>query len=122
MLLAGTQYKVTVDDMIVTERINGVEVGTTVRSESVLLVGSKGATVIGQPLVKDAFVDLAVEEHPLADKVIIFKKIRRKQYKRWKGYRAQLTVLRVLRLGFSPEIDEQIKQADAAATAPMHGS
>ena len=68
MLLGGTQYKVSVDDLISVERLP-YQVGQTVRNESVLLVGSLAATIIGKPLVAGAYVEFTVEEHPLADKV-----------------------------------------------------
>ena len=66
-----------------------------VRNESVLLVGSRDGTVIGKPLVAGAYVEFTVEEHPKADKLIIFKKKRRKGYQRWRGFRAHLTLLRI---------------------------
>lgn len=86
MALGGTQYKVATDDVIAVERMPyevpartprhaarahthvpaAVQVGQTVRNESVLLVGSRDGTVIGRPLVSDAFVEFTVEEHPQA--------------------------------------------------------
>ncbi len=92
--LGGTQYKVAVDDVICVEKMK-VDVGETIHVNRVLLVGSKDATIIGSPLIKDATVEATVEEQALADKVIVFKKKRRKGYRRWKGHRSALTILRI---------------------------
>ena len=101
--LGGTQYKVAPDDAICVEKLP-VAVGEVVAYDRVLLVGSADATVIGSPYVRDAVVEVRVEEQALADKVIVFKKKRRKGYRRWKGHRAPLTVLRVASIG-CPELD-----------------
>ena len=101
--LGGTQYKVAPDDAICVEKLP-VAVGELVAYDRVLLVGSADATVIGSPYVRDAVVEVRVEEQALADKVIVFKKKRRKGYRRWKGHRAPLTVLRVASIG-CPELD-----------------
>ena len=101
--LGGTQYKVAADDAICVEKLP-VSVGEMVAYDRVLLVGSADATVIGSPYVRDAVVEVQVEEQALADKVIVFKKKRRKGYRRWKGHRAPLTVLRVASIG-CPELD-----------------
>ena len=52
-------------------------------------------TVIGRPLVEGAKVVARVEEQTLDEKIDIFKKKRRKNYRRWNGFRRQVTVLRV---------------------------
>jgi len=108
MELGGTQYKVTTDDLITVERLRGFHVGEVFRNESVLLVGSRSATIIGSPLVPGAYVEGTIEEQALASKVIVFKKKRRKGYRRWKGYRAALTVVRIGAIRLSPEMEEQI--------------
>jgi large subunit ribosomal protein L21 len=70
----------------------------------VLLVGSKFATVIGHPLVPQARVTLQVEEITLDQKVTILKFRRRKNSRRRKGFRRQLTILRVTNI--SPPASE----------------
>lgn len=62
----------------------------------VLLLGSKDQTIVGRPTVPDAAVFAVVEEHALDEKVIIFKKKRRKNYRRTTGHRQELTRLRIL--------------------------
>ena len=94
MELGGTQYKVAADDVICVEKMP-VSVGSVIHADRVLLVGSKEATIIGTPLIPEACVQATVEEQSLADKVIVFKKKRRKGYRRWKGHRSPLTILRI---------------------------
>ncbi|XP_059428720.1 large ribosomal subunit protein bL21m-like [Corylus avellana] len=62
---------------------------------NVLFLGSSTQTIVGRPIVPDAAVHAVVEEHALDAKVIIFKKKRRKNYRRTKGHRQELTKLRI---------------------------
>jgi large subunit ribosomal protein L21 len=94
--LGGTQYKVTPGDLINAEHVRGSEVGTELMLRRVLAVGSAGTTVLGRPTVPGAVVRVAVEEHALDRKVIVFKKKRRKRYQRTRGHRRLVTRLRVL--------------------------
>ncbi|XP_020106591.1 50S ribosomal protein L21, mitochondrial-like [Ananas comosus] len=59
------------------------------------MLGSRTQTIIGRPILPDAAVHAVVEEHALDAKVIIFKKKRRKNYRRTKGHRQELTKLRI---------------------------
>lgn len=61
----------------------------------VLLLGNVNQTIIGRPFVEGAVVRARVEEQTLDEKIDIFKKKRRKNYRRWNGFRRQVTVLRV---------------------------
>ena len=108
MELGGTQYKVTTDDLISVEKLNGFNVGEIFRNESVLLVGSRSTTIIGQPLVTGAYIEGIIEEQALATKVIVFKKKRRKGFRRWKGFRASLTVVRIGAIKLPPDLEDQI--------------
>ncbi|KAI9980067.1 hypothetical protein PInf_026836 [Phytophthora infestans] len=80
--LAGTQYKVTQGDVVITEKIKEAKVGEIMDIDEVLLLGNVNQTIVGLPLVEGAKID-------------IFKKKRRKNYRRWNGFRRQVTVLRV---------------------------
>ena len=88
--------KVTLDDMIVAEKIKGAEVGQVLSISDVLLVGGLARTLIGRPTVAGYTVKLLVEEQAKAEKILVFKKKRRKGYKRTKGYRRSITILRVI--------------------------
>jgi large subunit ribosomal protein L21 len=90
----GSQYKVVPSDKIVTSAMAGA-IGQEVKLNEVLLVGSATSTIIGTPVVENSFVTAVVEEQTLADKVIIFKKKRRKNYRRRTAHRQSVTVLRI---------------------------
>ena len=76
--IKGLQYKVTKDDRVMSELLDDFEVGTQIELEDVLLVGTKDYTSIGRPNVKNARVFATVEETSQTEKVLIFKKRRRK--------------------------------------------
>jgi large subunit ribosomal protein L21 len=87
----GKQYKVAKDDVITVEKLAG-DPGATVTFDSVLMAGEGGNAKIGPA---GAAVTAEVVEQIRSDKVIIFKKKRRHNYRRKNGHRQSLTVLRV---------------------------
>ncbi|HZO81193.1 MAG TPA: 50S ribosomal protein L21 [Candidatus Binataceae bacterium] len=89
----GKQYRVGVGDQITVERIAG-EVGAEVELGDVLAIGGD-APVIGTPTVADAAVRARIVQQPRGTKVIVFKKKRRKNYRRKRGHRQELTVLKI---------------------------
>src|SRR5271154_6292684 len=86
----GKQYKVAPNDVIRVEKLAG-QAGESITLDQVLMVGDK----IGAPTVAGAKVLATVIEQTRAEKVIIFKKKRRQNYRRKKGHRQELTVLRI---------------------------
>jgi large subunit ribosomal protein L21 len=90
----GKQYRVAQNDLIRVERLTG-EAGDSVAFGEVLLVGDGDQSTVGTPTVAGASVAGTVVEHVKADKVIIFKKKRRHNYRRKKGHRQNLTVVRI---------------------------
>jgi len=90
----GKQYRVAPGDQIVVERIKG-DVGSNISLSEVLAIGGNGAPVIGKPLVPDAAVSARIVQQPRGTKVIVFKKKRRKNYRRKRGHRQELTVLKI---------------------------
>ena len=74
------------------------EVGTSVDLE-VLAVGDGKETKVGSPLVDGAKVSATVVDHGRAPKIVVFKKKRRKQYKRTKGHRQGYTTLKIESIG-----------------------
>jgi large subunit ribosomal protein L21 len=90
----GKQYKVAKDDVIAVEKLAG-EPGATVELGEVLMVGDGAAVSAGTPLVAGASVSATLVEHRLADKIIVFKKQKRKNYRRKRGHRQRQTVLRI---------------------------
>ncbi|MDP3532150.1 MAG: 50S ribosomal protein L21 [Alphaproteobacteria bacterium] len=94
----GKQYRVQENDLLVVERLNG-EVGSKVRLDDVLMVGNGDQVSIGQPAIDGAFVEAEVMIQRKGKKVIVFKKIRRHNYRRKKGHRQYETVLRITTIG-----------------------
>jgi len=90
----GKQYKVAKDDVIVIEKLP-TEAGGTVEFKDVLMVGGAGATKVGAPLVAGASVKGTVLAQQRGEKVIIFKKRRRKNSRRKNGHRQAETVVRI---------------------------
>ena len=93
----GKQYKVSKDDIITVERLAG-DAGAKLEFTDVLAIGEGPDTTFGTPLVEGARVKAAVLEQTKGDKIIVFKKSRRKNYRRKRGHRQQLTVLRITEL------------------------
>ncbi|AUG54006.1 MULTISPECIES: 50S ribosomal protein L21 [Thalassospira] len=90
----GKQYKVAANDVIKVEKI-AAQAGETVTLDQVLMVAGDGAPQVGAPLVSGASVVAEVLEQAKGDKVIVFKKKRRHNYRRKNGHRQNLTVLRI---------------------------
>lgn len=90
----GKQYRVAPGDQVTVERIEG-EVGSTVALTDVLAIGDAETTSIGAPNVADAAVHARIVQQPRGTKVIVFKKKRRKNYRRKHGHRQELTVLQI---------------------------
>ena len=89
----GRQYRVAPDDVLEIGKIAG-DVGTIVQLGEVLLVGGE-SPVLGTPTVAGASVAAEVLDHKRGPKVIAFKKRRRKNSRRKRGYRDEITVLRI---------------------------
>ena len=90
----GKQYKVAPGDVILVEKLDG-EAGAEIKLEDILLVNDGTTTVIGSPTVEGAAVSATIVEQGRGDKVLVFKKKRRQNYRRTKGHRQDLTVLRI---------------------------
>jgi len=92
--VGGTQYKVVEGDQILVIKLDA-PVGEKIILDKVLLVGSPTFTAIGTPIVPEAKVWATVEEQTLSDKVTVFKKKKRKNYRRNRGVRHPITILRI---------------------------
>lgn len=90
----GKQYKVAMNDVILVEKLE-VEAGADVTFSEILMVGEDTNLKVGAPLVKGASVVAKVLDQAQADKVLIFKKHRRHNYRRKRGHRQLQTVLRI---------------------------
>jgi large subunit ribosomal protein L21 len=90
----GKQYRVAPGDQIVVERLEG-NVGAEISLDQVLAISNGDSGVIGRPTLADASVRARIVQQPRGTKVIVFKKKRRKNYRRKHGHRQELTVLRI---------------------------
>ena len=108
----GKQYKVAKDDVLSVEKLAG-EPGATIELAEVLMIGEGAEITTGTPLLTGASVAATVVEQTRAPKIIVFKKKRRKNYRRKKGHRQHQTVLRIteIRGAGGPQPEEQIASA-----------
>ena len=92
--IAGQQFKVQKDQKVYVHRLEAKE-GSKVEFDQVLLLEDKGKVNVGAPAVEGAKVTAKVENHVKGDKVIVFKKKRRKGYKKKNGHRQEFTELSI---------------------------
>jgi len=93
--IAGQQFKVEKDQQIFVHRLD-TEEGSKIDFDKVLLLDDSGTVNVGAPVITGAKVTAKVLEHLKGDKVIVFKKKRRKGYKVKNGHRQYLTKLEIL--------------------------
>ena len=105
--IAGHQYKVEKDQQVFVNRLDAEE-GKKVKFDRVLLVDKGGDVTVGAPAIDGMAVHAVVERHLKGDKVLIFKKKRRKGYQKLNGFRASLTEIKIT----------DIKKAAAKKAAP----
>ncbi|MGA7809088.1 50S ribosomal protein L21 [Bradyrhizobium sp.] len=111
----GRQYRVVPDDVLEIGKIAG-DVGSIVQLGDVLVLGGE-TPVLGLPTVAGATVAAEVLQHKRGPKVISFKKRRRKNSKRKRGYRDEITVLRITEIladNAKPTIGPRPKKVKAA--------
>ena len=94
----GKQYRVDPGDDIRVESLSG-DVGTDVRFDQVLLRSTDTGLVVGSPLVAGAAVDAKIVGQGRAKKIIVYKKKRRKNYRRRAGHRQAVTTIQVVSVG-----------------------
>ena len=92
--IAGQQFKVSKGDEIFCNRLNG-EIDSSISFDKVLLIGNDGSTRVGTPVLEGAKVDAKIIKHLRADKVLVFKKKRRKGYQTLNGHRQDLSKVRI---------------------------
>jgi len=88
--IAGQQFKVEKDQKIFVHRIEGEE-GSNVNFDQVLLIDNDKSVVVGQPVIEGAVVSAKILGHVRGDKVIVFKKKRRKGYQKSNGHRQYMS-------------------------------
>ena len=92
--IAGQQFKVQKDQKIFVHRLNA-EAGQKIDFDKVLLIENEGKITLGAPAIEGANVTAEVMEHVKGDKVIVFRKKRRKGYRKKNGHRQQFTAITI---------------------------
>ena len=88
--IAGQQFNVEKDKKVFVHRLPA-EVGDSLEFSKVLLIESEGTVKVGTPVVEGAKITAKVLEHTRGDKVLVFKKKRRKGYQKMNGHRQSFT-------------------------------
>ncbi len=116
--IAGHQYKVQQDQRLYVNRLKDDE-GAKVSFDRVLLVDDGSKVSVGAPAVKGATVNATVDRHLKGDKVLVFKKKRRKGYQKLNGFRPSLTELVItgIALGSKPKKAAAKKAEDTGEEA-----
>jgi large subunit ribosomal protein L21 len=96
--IAGQQFKVAPSNKYYVPRLEG-DAGTKVKFDKVLLLADEKNITIGSPIVKGINVEATVLGHVKDDKVIVFKKKKRKGYRVKKGHRQQYTQIEITNIG-----------------------
>ncbi len=113
--IAGQQFKVEKDQRCFVHRLQGKE-GEKVVFDNVLLLEEKGKILVGAPAVKGAQVTAKIEQHLKDDKVIVFKKKRRKGYQVKNGHRQSLSEISIQSISAKAEKVAEKKQPVAKKT------
>lgn len=95
--ISGNQYRVNPEEKIFVPKLEN-EIGATVKFENVLLVANDKDIRIGTPFVNGASVSAKVLGHAKDEKVIVFKKKRRKGYRVKRGHRQQYTEIEITKI------------------------
>ena len=115
--IAGQQFKIEQDQQIFVHRLESEE-GSKVNFEKVLLIDNSGKVDVGAPVIKGAKVTAKVLQHLKGDKVIVFKKKRRKGYKVKNGHRQYLTKLEILKIDAkAPAAKKAVPKKEAKTVA-----
>ena len=115
--IAGQQFKVEKDQHIFVHRLEAAE-GSKINFDKVLLTDDSGKVNVGAPVIKGAQITAKVIEHLKGDKVIVFKKKRRKGYKVKNGHRQYLTKLEILKIDEKSATSKKVVAKETTKKAP----
>ena len=118
----GKQYRVTPGDVVIVEKLLG-DPGDKIKLDHILMVGEDGQSPeIGSPLVGNNAVNCLILEQSRSAKILVFKKKRRKGYKRTKGHRQDHTVLRVLDINGKGMVKQKSKTETTKESKPKEST
>ena len=109
--IAGQQFKVEEGKKIFVHRLEAEE-GVNVEFEKVLLIEDNGKITIGEPVISDYVVDGVVLDHMRGDKVIVFKKKRKKGYRVKNGHRQNFSQIEIVSIGLKGAPKKAVKKAE----------
>ncbi len=112
--IAGHQYKVQKDQQVFVNRLDAKE-GAKIKFDKVLLMDKGGDVTVGAPAISGLAVHATVERHLKGDKVLVFKKKRRKGYQKLNGFRPYLTEIRITDIKKGAAKKAAPKKEEAAA-------
>ena len=118
--IAGQQFKVAKDQKVFVHRLDAEE-GSKLNFDNVLLLDDDKKVTIGAPAINGASVEAKVLKHLKGDKVIVFKKKRRKGYRKKNGHRQYLTEILIEGIsasGSKPAAKKEAAKAEAKPAAP----
>ncbi|WP_026776611.1 50S ribosomal protein L21 [Polaribacter sp. Hel_I_88] len=121
--IAGQQFKVAKDQKVYVHRLQGEE-GSKVTFDNVLLLDDAGNVTLGAPAIEGASVTAQILSHLKGDKVIVFKKKRRKGYQKKNGHRQYLSEIQIETIAASGSVKAAKKEAPKASkkAAPKKSS
>ena len=114
--IAGHQYKVEKDQQVFVNRLNAEE-GAKIKFDRVLLTDKAGDVTVGAPAIDGLAVHATIERHLKGDKVLIFKKKRRKGCQKLNGFRPYLTEIRITDIKKAAAKKKAAPAAEAKTTA-----
>ncbi len=109
--IAGQQFKVEEGKKIFVHRLD-VEEGGNIEFDKVLLIEDEGKVTIGEPVIKDAVVEAKVLDQVRGDKVIVFKKKRKKGYRVRNGHRQNFTHVEIVSIGGKKPAKKKSEEAE----------
>jgi len=112
----GKQYKVAKDDKIVVDRLEA-EAGSALILDEVLMVANGDQVNVGSPTVKDAVVGATILRHTRGDKIMVFRRKRRKNFRRIRGHRQDLTLIQITDIAPDGKLKPTAKKAETAKPA-----
>ena len=110
--IAGQQFKVEKGQELFVHRLEG-EKGAKLDFDKVMLIDHEGKTTVGTPVIEGAHVEGTILDHLRGDKLFVFKKKRRKGYKKFNGHRQYLSLVKI------EDIVEKVSKARSKKAAAV---
>tara|TARA_B100000282_G_scaffold216276_1_gene160145 strand:- start:72 stop:560 length:489 start_codon:yes stop_codon:yes gene_type:complete len=113
----GKQYKVAEEDVVQVEKLDA-KTGSKIAFDNVLMIGDSTSSTFGTPLVEGASVSGTVMEQGREDKILVFKRKRRQGYRRLKGHRQHVTLVKITNIMTKDKKDSPPKKKTLVKNKP----